>query len=89
MTAKKGVLDDIEHEDDMHPVTDLATAEPLYSKLFGVAPYMDETYYVGFNVEGHDVGLDPHGHRKGMTSPVTIKDADGNVVGLLQTPASR
>ena len=23
---------------------------------------MDEDYYVGFSVEGQDVGLDPHGH---------------------------
>jgi predicted enzyme related to lactoylglutathione lyase len=106
----------------MYPVTDIEAAKQLYSRLFGVAPYMDEAYYVGFNVEGQDVGLDPNGHRKGMTGPVgywhvedinkslaelvaagaeseqpvrdvgggkliaTIKDSDGNVVGLLQVP---
>ena len=106
----------------MYPVTDLARAKALYSKLVGVEPYMDEPYYVGFNVEDQDVGLDPHGHGKGMTGPVgywhvddieeslqalldagaealqevrdvgggkllaSMKDADGNVIGLLQAP---
>jgi hypothetical protein len=31
---------------------------------------MDEDYSIGFNVEGQDFGLDPHGHSKGMTGPV-------------------
>lgn len=30
---------------------------------------MDEAYYVGFNVEGQDIGLDPHGHSHEMTGP--------------------
>ncbi len=33
-----------------YPVTDLARAKALYSALLGVAPNMDETYYVGFRV---------------------------------------
>ena len=106
----------------MYPVTDLAKAKTLYGKLLGVEPYMDEAYYVGFNVGGQDVGLDPHGHSKGMTGPVgywhvddieeslkllldagaeaqqevkdvgggkliaSVKDADGNVIGLIQSP---
>jgi predicted enzyme related to lactoylglutathione lyase len=36
----------------------------------GVQPVMDEAYYVGFHVEGQDIGLDPQGHRNGMTGPV-------------------
>ena len=31
---------------------------------------MDEAYYVGFSIEGQEVGLDPHGHSQGMTGPV-------------------
>jgi len=103
----------------IYPVTDLAKAKTLYGKLLGVEPNMDEAYYVGFNVEGQDVGLDPHG--QGMTGPVgywhvddikkclkalldagaeahqelkdigggkliaSVKDADGNVIGLIQS----
>ncbi len=54
----------------IYPVKDLAKAKTLYGKLVGVEPYMDEAYYVSFNVEGQDVGLDPHGHSQGMTGPV-------------------
>ncbi len=107
----------------IYPVTDLAAAKQLYGTLLGVAPYADEAYYVGFQVDGQNVGLDPNGHRTGMTGPVgywhvddinetlaallergaetqqptrdvgggrliaTVKDADGNVIGLLQDAA--
>ena len=36
----------------IYPVKDLAKAKNLYSELMDVEPYMDEAYYVGFNVEG-------------------------------------
>jgi predicted enzyme related to lactoylglutathione lyase len=49
-----------------YPVKDLAAAKQLYAELFGVEPYMDEAYYAAFNVAGHDVGLDPNGHGKGI-----------------------
>src|SRR5215208_7894695 len=60
----------------MYPVRDLANAKTLYGKLVGVEPCMDEAYYVGFNVGGQDIGLDPHGHSKGMTGPVTYWHVD-------------
>lgn len=45
----------------IYPVKDLARAKTLYGKLLGVAPSMDEAYYVGFSVGDQEVGLDPHG----------------------------
>ena len=105
-----------------YPVKDLAQAKTLYSTLLGVEPYTDEAYYVGFRVGDQELGLDPHGHKKGMTGPVnywqvddirkslqllldagaqtqqavqdvgggrliaSVKDADGNVTGLMQSP---
>ena len=39
-------------------------------------PYIDEVYYAAFNVGGHDVGLDPNGHSKGMTGPTTYWHVD-------------
>ena len=104
----------------VYPVTDIAAAKQLYGALFGVVPYADEPYYVGFKVQGQDVGLDPNGHRNGMSGPVvywhvedideeirrlveagaetqgaasdvgggtliaTLKDTDGNTIGLVQ-----
>jgi len=105
-----------------YPVSDLAQAKTPYRTLLGVEPYTDEAYYVGFRVGDQEIGLDPHGHRKGMTGPVgywhandiqtslqllleagalvqqavqdvggrkliaSVKDADGNITGLLQSP---
>jgi predicted enzyme related to lactoylglutathione lyase len=54
----------------IYPVKDLARAKVLFSKLLGAAPSMDQPYYVGFSLGEQEVGLDPHGHSKGMTGPV-------------------
>lgn len=106
----------------IYPVKDLDAAKQLYGSLLETKPYMDEAYYVGYQIEGQDIGLDPNGHDKGMTGPTgywhvddisaaldallaagatsaqdttdvgggkliaTVKDHDGNVVGLLQMP---
>lgn len=104
------------------PVRDLGQAKAVYGALLGVSPYTDEAYYVGFRVGDQELGLDPNGHRQGMTGAVgywqvadiaatikavteagatlqgevrdvgggmliaTIRDADGNVFGLRQSP---
>lgn len=104
----------------IYPVKDLAQAKTLYTKLLGVAPYADAAYYVGFRVGDQEIGLDPHGHSKGMTGPIGywhvddiaetlkqlldagaetqqaisdvgggkliawVRDADGNIIGLIQ-----
>lgn len=49
----------------IYPVKDLAKAKALYRELLGVEPYSDEAYYVGFTVEGQEIGLDPLGHSQG------------------------
>ena len=105
-----------------YPVSNLAQAKTLYRTLLGVEPYVDQAYYVGFRVGNLEIGLDPQGHRKGITGPVayvsvtdiqsslqqlldagaqplqavkdvgggrliaSVKDADGNNIGLLQNP---
>lgn len=74
----------------IYPVKDLAKAKILYSKLLGAEPYMDEVYYVGFSVNGQDIGLDPHGHSKGMTGPAGywhVDDIQSSVRALLDAGA--
>jgi predicted enzyme related to lactoylglutathione lyase len=101
----------------IYPVTDINRAKQLYSTLLGVEPYVDGTYYVGFRVGDQQIGLDPHGHKEGMTGYfhvsdikmslqalidagaqtlqeikdvgggrliASVKDVDGNIIGLLQ-----
>ena len=38
---------------------DLAKAKAWYAEVLGAAPYFDEPFYVGFNVGGFELGLDP------------------------------
>jgi predicted enzyme related to lactoylglutathione lyase len=101
----------------IYPVTDLARAKAMFHKLLGVEPYVDSPYYVGFKVEDQEIGLDPNGHKAGMTAYyhvdnikqslqslldagaqilqeikdiggggliASVRDADGNIIGLLQ-----
>jgi predicted enzyme related to lactoylglutathione lyase len=106
----------------IYPVRDLERGKAIFQALLGVEPGMDAPYYVGFEVAGQDIGLDPHGHSKGMTGPVSywhvddittslqqlldagaelqqavsdvgggklvasVRDADGNGIGLIQSP---
>jgi len=54
----------------LHPVTDLAAAKKVYAALLGVQPQSDESYYVGFEAAGQQIGLVPGGGSRGMTAPV-------------------
>lgn len=38
----------------------LAETRAWYSQAFGVEPYFDEPFYVGFNIGGYELGLDPN-----------------------------
>src|SRR3954462_8632448 len=54
----------------LHPVSDLEAAKAVYTALLGTAPQTDSPYYVGFDVEGQQIGLVPGGAAQGLTSPV-------------------
>jgi lactoylglutathione lyase len=43
----------------IYHVDDLQKAKEWYSEVLGVRPYFDEPFYVGFNVGGYELGLDP------------------------------
>jgi catechol 2,3-dioxygenase-like lactoylglutathione lyase family enzyme len=42
-------------------VPDLERAKAWYTEALGIEPYFDEPFYVGFNVGGYELGLDPKG----------------------------
>ncbi len=104
----------------IYPVKDLASAKALFRELLGVEPYADAPYYVGFKVGSQDIGLDPNGHKEGMTPyyyvddikknlkllvdagaktlqeikdvgggrlVASVKDENGNIIGLIQDPS--
>ncbi|MDQ6938740.1 MAG: VOC family protein [Verrucomicrobiota bacterium] len=43
----------------IYPTPDLALAKAWYEKVFGVKPYFDEPFYVGFEIGGFELGLVP------------------------------
>ncbi|MBF5041700.1 VOC family protein [Aggregicoccus sp. 17bor-14] len=42
-----------------YAVADLERAKAWYADVLGVAPYFDQPFYVGFNVGGFELGLQP------------------------------
>jgi predicted enzyme related to lactoylglutathione lyase len=44
----------------IYSAPDLARAKEWYSNAFGIEPYYDQPYYVGFNIGGYELGLDPN-----------------------------
>jgi predicted enzyme related to lactoylglutathione lyase len=43
----------------IYRVSDLDQAKAFYTAAFEVAPYFDQPFYVGFNIGGYELGLDP------------------------------
>src|SRR5690348_12973531 len=72
----------------IYPVGDIGAARPLYAALLGADPVMDEPYYVGFRVNGQDVGLDPNGRGRGLTGPVGYWDV-ADIHGLIAELSAR
>ncbi len=71
----------------IYPVKDLAQAKALFTILLGVEPYVDGEYYVGFKVNGQDIGLDPNYHREGMTAYYEVDDIRQTLQSLLDAGA--
>jgi predicted enzyme related to lactoylglutathione lyase len=44
----------------IYPVTDLNRAKGWYAAAFEQQPYFDQPFYVGFNIAGYELGLDPN-----------------------------
>jgi predicted enzyme related to lactoylglutathione lyase len=106
----------------IYHVKDLDRAKALFGTFLGVEPSTDSPYYVGFELDGQQIGLVPDGQSSGPTGPVafrdvpdiaaahqallaagaesheephdvgggllvsSVKDTDGNVIGLRQHP---
>ncbi|MFG2698916.1 VOC family protein [Kitasatospora sp. NPDC048407] len=61
----------------IYPAPDLAAAKAWWTSVLGVEPYFDEPFYVGFNVGGYELSLDPNGDP--AAGPVTywgVRDVD-------------
>lgn len=53
----------------LYPVEDIVKAKATFTALFGAEPHVDSPYYVGYSVDGSEIGLIPNGHSQGMSGP--------------------
>ncbi|MGI8867448.1 MAG: VOC family protein [Mycobacteriales bacterium] len=69
------------------PVSDLDAAKAVYTALLG-PPHTDEPYYVGYNVDGFEVGLNPGGGSGGPVAYADVEDLDATRATLLAAGAT-
>ncbi|GAC1366911.1 MAG: VOC family protein [Ktedonobacteraceae bacterium] len=68
---------------------DIEKAKAWYSAVLGIQPYFDQPFYVGFEVGGFELGLDPSA-QVGTTGPVAywgVPDAHEAMRRLLELGA--
>ncbi|HEX3601833.1 MAG TPA: VOC family protein [Lacipirellulaceae bacterium] len=74
----------------LYSAPDLDKAKQWYSQVLGIPPYFDQPFYVGFNVGGYELGLDPHAPAVGPGGTVAywgVADADRALERLLSLGA--
>ncbi|TQC49451.1 glyoxalase [Rhodococcus sp. WS4] len=69
------------------PVSDLDAAKAVYTALLG-APHTDESYYVGYNVDGFEIALNPSGETAGPVAFADVEDLDATRETLLAAGAT-
>jgi len=69
------------------PVSDLDAAKNVYTALLG-APHTDESYYVGYNIDGFEVGLAPGEVAGGPVAYADVEDLDATRATLLAAGAT-
>ncbi len=66
----------------IYAAPELDTLKAWYATMLGYGPYFDQPYYVGFQVGGYELGLDPHATLQpgstitywGVTNIMTVYD---------------
>jgi predicted enzyme related to lactoylglutathione lyase len=62
----------------IYHVTNVDAAKSWYSAAFQQTPYFDQPFYVGFNIAGYELGLDPN--------PSIAKAGPGGSVAYWRVP---
>ena len=44
----------------IYPAPDLAAGKAWFTELLGIEPYFDQPFYVGYQVAGYELALDPN-----------------------------
>ncbi len=74
----------------IYKVYNLEEAKEWYSKAFKTEPYFDEPFYVGFNIGGYELGLQPDENIKGdnVMSYWGVEDIQESYKHLLELGAT-
>jgi len=59
----------------LFPVKDMERAKALFRALMG-DPQQDSPYYVGYEIDGQNIGITPSADRKGAAGPVCYWQVD-------------
>lgn len=62
------------------PVKDVEQAKKFYNTFLGVEPYVDGPYYVGYKLDGMEVGLDPNS--TAVVSYIDVEDIQASLKTL-------
>lgn len=68
-----------------YDVPSIEESKAWYKKVFGIEPYFDQPFYVGFNIGGFELGLRPRegGPAEGGNAYWGSDDADGMVAHMI------
>ena len=75
----------------VYPSSNIEADVAFWTKVLGIEPYFNEHYYVGFKVDGYELGLDQNAIPEGISQPVTywgiadIEEEVSRLVGLGMT----
>lgn len=73
----------------IYPAPDLAASKAWFIALLGIDPYFDEPFYVGFNVAGYELALDPAADpSRGPLTYWGVADASDALTWLLEAGAA-
>lgn len=77
----------------IYRVTDLTRAKAWYAEAFNTQPYFDEPFYVGFEIAGYELGLQPAEGEKNQAGGVetywgvsNLKEVYDRLISLGATP---
>jgi len=74
-------------------VSDIEKGRDWYSSILGFGPYFDQPFYVGFNVGGYELGLqpseaEPANKAEGVVAYWGVEDAGAALRHLLENGAT-
>ncbi len=73
----------------IYPTTDLETTRAWFTSLLGHGPYFDEPFYVGYEVGGYELGINPNAPMAaGAITYWGVPDADVAMARLVAAGAT-